>query len=109
MKTKYVQVITTLASKEEADKLARHLVEQRLAGCVQVCGPITSFYQWQGTLENDQEFQLQIKSRCDLYDALAAEINKHHPYETPEIVALPIVSGSEEYLSWLEKELRTSP
>ncbi len=109
MKKEYVQVITTLASKEDADRLARHLVQQRLAGCVQVGGPITSFYQWQGKLEEDQEYQLQIKSRRDLYETLAEEIIKHHPYETPEILVLPIVTGSGDYLDWLDRELRESP
>ena len=109
MKKEYVQVVTTLSNKEDADRLARHLVEQRLAACVQVGGPLTSYYQWQGELETAQEYQVQIKSRLDLFGALAEEISKHHPYETPEILALPIVTGSADYLDWLDKELRTSP
>ncbi len=109
MEKEYVQVVTTLASKEDADRLAQLLVEQRLAGCVQVSGPVTSFYHWQGKLEKDQEYQLQIKSRRDLYQMLATVITKNHPYETPEILALPIVAGSADYLSWLDKELRVSP
>ncbi len=108
MKIKYIQVVTTLSTKEDADKLASHLVKLRLAGCVQVCGPINSFYQWQGKLENEQEYQLQIKSRLDLYQVLELEIKKNHPYETPEILALPIINGSKEYLDWLEKELCVS-
>lgn len=109
MKKEYVQVITTLASKEDADRLARHLVEQRLAGCVQVAGPISSFYQWQGKLEQEEEYQLLIKSRLDLQDDLLVEIKNNHPYETPEILVLPIIAGSADYLSWLEKELLPSP
>jgi periplasmic divalent cation tolerance protein len=109
MEKEYVQVITTLASKEDAGRLARHLVEQRLAGCVQVAGPISSFYQWQGTLEEDEEYQLQIKSRLDLQDSLLTEITENHPYETPEILVLPIIAGSADYLRWLDKELRPSP
>ena len=70
MKIKYIQVVTTISGKEDANKLACHLVEQRLAGCVQVYGPINSFYHWQGKLENDHEYQLQIKSRIDLYEIL---------------------------------------
>ena len=108
MDTEYVQVITTVASKKDADRLARHLVKQRLAGCVQVSGPISSFYHWQGNLEEDQEFQLLIKSRSDLFAALAEEIKGNHPYETPEILSVPIIAGSEEYLGWLDKELRTA-
>ena len=109
MEIKYIQVVTTISGKEDADKLACHLVKQRLAGCVQVCGPINSFYHWQGKVENDQEYQLQIKSRLDLYGILELEIKKKHPYETPEILALPIVEGHQDYLDWLEKELRASP
>ncbi len=109
MTKEYVQVVTTLASREDAEGLASHLVEQRLAACVQVSGPITSFYQWQGTLEKEQEYQVQIKSRLDLFQALAAEIKKNHPYETPEVVVLPIITGSDDYLRWLDKELRVSP
>jgi periplasmic divalent cation tolerance protein len=109
MKKEYVQVVTTLASKEDAGRLAHHLVEQRLAACVQVSGPLDSYYQWQGKLEHAQEYQLQIKSRLDLYALLAAEIKKKHPYGTPEILALPIVAGSDDYLSWLDKELREIP
>lgn len=106
MKKEYIQVVTTLASKEDADKMAHHLVKERLAGCVQITGPITSFYQWQGNLEEEQEYQLQIKSRRDLYEALSEEIKKKHPYETPEILALPIIAGSVDYLRWLDQEVR---
>lgn len=108
MKKQYVQVITTLANKEEAHRLARHLVELRLAACVQVGGPLHSFYQWQGKVEEEQEFQLQIKSRLDLYEPLAAEIIKQHPYETPELLVIPIITGSDDYLGWLDKELVSS-
>lgn len=109
MKKEYIQLVTTISSKDEADKLASYLVKQRLAACVQVCGPVNSFYHWQGKLENDEEYQLLIKSRLDLYNDLELEIKKNHPYETPEIIALPIVDGSKEYLSWLEEELCNNP
>lgn len=109
MKKEYVQVITTLATQEEAEQLARHLVEQRLAGCVQVGSPLVSFYQWQGKVERDREYQVQIKSRLELVESLIAEISSHHPYETPEILVLPIVRGSEAYLAWLDQELRSAP
>lgn len=109
MEKEFVQVMTTLANKEDAERLALHLLDQRLAGCVQVSGPIASFYQWQGKLEKAQEYQLQIKSRLDLYATLAEAIIQNHPYENPEILVLPIVAGSAEYLSWLDKELRISP
>lgn len=106
MQRDYLQVVTTVASRAEGEELARHLVGLRLAACVQVSGPITSFYHWQGRLEEALEYQLQVKSRADLYEALAAEIKKKHPYQTPEIIALAIVAGSADYLAWLDAELR---
>ncbi|PLX47810.1 MAG: hypothetical protein C0613_12830 [Desulfobulbaceae bacterium] len=109
MQKEYVQVVTSVATKEDGQALARHLVEQRLAACAQVGGPITSFYRWQGELEQEEEFQVLAKSRSDLSLALVDEIRKKHDYETPEILVLPIITGNSDYLSWLDEELRTSP
>jgi periplasmic divalent cation tolerance protein len=109
MQSEYLQVVTTVANRAEGEELARHLVGLRLAACVQVSGPINSCYHWQGRLEEAQEYQLFIKSRADLYGVLEAEIKKKHPYETPEIIALPIVAGSADYLAWLDTELGARP
>jgi periplasmic divalent cation tolerance protein len=101
----YLQVMTTTASRDDALKIAHTVVEKRLAGCVQVVGPVTSVYCWQGHLEEAEEWQCLIKSREDLCPLLEEAIRAVHPYEVPEILAVPIVSGSQEYLAWLEGEL----
>jgi periplasmic divalent cation tolerance protein len=102
----YIQVLTTTATKEDAQRIAQALVESRLAACVQVLGPITSTYRWQGTEETSEEWLCQIKTRRDLFDTLEEAIRRIHPYEVPEILALPVVAGSQKYLAWLEGEVQ---
>jgi Uncharacterized protein involved in tolerance to divalent cations len=97
--------MTTTETKEEAEKIAQYLVEQKLAACVQITGPITSIYRWKGKVENAQEWLCLIKTRDDLYNKVEAAIKKLHSYETPEIIAVPIIKGSTEYLSWLDDVL----
>ena len=104
--TDYIQVLTTTERKEDADAIARALVEARLAACVHVLGPISSTYRWRGQIETAQEWQCWIKSRRDRYDELEQTIRRLHPYEVPEILALEILTGSESYLAWLEDELK---
>jgi Uncharacterized protein involved in tolerance to divalent cations len=101
----YVQIMTTTETKEEAEKIAQYLVEQKLAACVQITGPITSIYRWKEKVENAQEWLCLIKTRDDLYNKVEAAIKKLHSYETPEIIAVPIIKGSKEYLSWLDDVL----
>ncbi len=98
--------MTTTSSRQEALKISQALVESRLAGCVQITGPLFSTYRWKGVLEQGQEWQCLIKTRLDLYGPLEREIRRLHSYETPEIIALPIATGSADYLKWLEGELR---
>jgi len=100
----YLQVTTTTETKEQAQTIAQHLVDAKLAACVQITGPITSIYRWKGKVENAQEWLCLIKTRDDLYNKVEAAIKSKHPYETPEIIAVPIVKGSKEYLSWLDDE-----
>jgi periplasmic divalent cation tolerance protein len=102
----FIQVVTTVASPEEASQIAGALVELRLAACVQISGPITSTYRWQGAIEVSQEWRCTAKSRRDLFEPIVAAIRSRHSYQVPEIVALPIVAGSEDYLGWLVAELR---
>jgi periplasmic divalent cation tolerance protein len=104
MKT-YLQVTTTTETKEQAERIAQYLVETRLAACVQITGPITSIYRWKGKVENAQEWLCLIKTQDDLYGKVEAAIKSLHPYETPEIIAVPIVKGSKEYLKWIDNEL----
>jgi periplasmic divalent cation tolerance protein len=107
--TDYIQVATTVANRDDADRIARELIAQRLAGCVQVLGPIRSTYHWQGQIESAEEWLCLAKSRAELYEALQAAILKLHPYQTPEILATPVAAGNPAYLAWLDAELRPRP
>jgi periplasmic divalent cation tolerance protein len=102
--TDKIVVLSTSESAEEAGKLARALVEQRLAACVNIVPGIRSVYHWKGRVEDAGEFLLLIKSRRDLFDRLREAIQQEHSYEVPEIIALPIVTGSDDYLEWLAAE-----
>jgi periplasmic divalent cation tolerance protein len=102
--TDYIQVVTTTERREDAERIARSLVEERLAACAQVSGPITSTYRWQGKIETAHEWQCWAKSRRDLYAQIEQAIRRLHPYEIPEILAMPILAGSADYLAWLEGE-----
>ena len=101
----YIQIITTTEKKEDAEKIAMALVEKRLAACVQIAGPITSLYRWKGNIEKAQEWQCWIKSKEVLYKEIEKAIKSVHPYEVPEIIAMPIIAGSRDYLEWLESEV----
>jgi len=103
--TKTIQVITTAETKADAQAIARAVVEKRLAGCVQIIGPITSTYWWQGEIETAEEWMCVIKSRQDLYERLEEAIREVHPYDVPEILAVPVIAGSKDYLRWLDDEL----
>lgn len=94
-------VLTTVERAEDGVRLARLLVEQELAGCVQMLPPMTSVYRWQGQVEEASEVLLLIKTTRAVYDQLEAALKQNHPYETPEIIALPVAAGSAEYLNWL--------
>ncbi len=104
--TDAIQVMTTTAAKADAETIARALVERRLAGCVQIGGPILSCYRWQEKIETAEEWTCTIKTRRDRYGEVEAAIRELHPYQTPEILAVPVVAGSADYLEWLAGELR---
>jgi|SRR5690606_1828328 len=106
--SEFLQVQTTTGSRADGEAIARALVEQRLAACVQVIGPIHSTYWWEGAVETAEEYLCLVKSNREAYPALEAAIQELHPYEVPEIIALPIEGGSRAYLSWLQAELRAS-
>ncbi len=96
----YSVVLTTVSSKEDAVRLARILVERRLAACVNVL-PATSVYRWQGEMHEDAEHVLVVKTRRTLVDDIKELFEQHHPYELPELVALEVEDGSSAYLNWL--------
>jgi len=102
----HIQVLTTTETKADAQAIANTLISRRLAGCVQIIGPITSTYRWQGKIETAEEWLCVIKSRADLYEALEEAIRDVHPYDVPEILAVPVTAGSKDYLDWLDSELR---
>jgi periplasmic divalent cation tolerance protein len=102
----YIQISTTTETKEQAQKIAQYLVETKLAACVQIIGPIESIYHWKGKVETAREWRCLIKTREDLFEAFSAAIKKMHSYEIPEIIAIPIVKGSKEYLNWIETETK---
>ncbi|WP_418956931.1 divalent-cation tolerance protein CutA [Streptomyces tritici] len=97
-------VLTTTDSAEKARALARGAVEARLAACAQVSGPVTSVYHWKQAVETAEEWQVQFKTTEDRYDALEAHLLAAHDYETPEILATPVVRGSAAYLEWIAAE-----
>jgi len=106
--SQFLQVYTTVATREDAQAIADAVVEKRLAGCVQIVGPIRSTYWWQGTIERTEEWLCIMKSDQRLYQDLEHAVRAQHPYETPEIIAVPVVAGSQPYLQWLDQELRRS-
>ena len=102
----YCVVLTTTSSREEADELARRLLENRLAACVQI-QPVHSFYIWNGAVQSGDECLLIIKTRRALYGELETCIRRNHAYDVPEIVCLPIEKGSTDYLRWIDSVTRT--
>jgi periplasmic divalent cation tolerance protein len=103
--TDKIVVLVTCSKRRECLKIARRLVNKRLAACVNVTSPIQSVYRWEGKVSTDKEFLLLIKSVRQLFPQITAEISKLHSYQTPEMICLPIVDGSPDYLQWLQTSL----
>ena len=106
MPTSPLLVLTNCPDAGCAERIAAALIEQRLAACVNILAPARSVYRWQGAVEQADEVPLLIKTTAERYAALEATIRQHHPYEVPEIVALPIDRGLPAYLQWLADETR---
>jgi len=102
---KYITVFITCPDKDVATKLARGLVENKLAACVNIIGGLISIYYWQGNIEEDSEVLLIIKTRADKFEQLKEYVKANHPYTVPEIIAMPILLGSEDYLNWIDETL----
>ncbi len=92
---------TTLPDRDTANRIGRRLVEERLAACAQVVGPVASVYWWQGEVETAGEWYCHLKTTASRVDALMDRLRQLHPYETPEIVALPVTEGDPAYLRWI--------
>jgi periplasmic divalent cation tolerance protein len=101
----HIEVTTTTATQDDARRIARALVERRLAACVQIRGPIESTYRWQGQIETAQEWQCVAKTRRDLYARVEQAIRELHPYEVPEILAVEILEASASYAQWLDDQM----
>ena len=98
----------TAANEDEAAAIARSLVETRLAACVNIIKNVRSVYAWQGKIEDDAEVIMIAKTRKGLFEALAKKVRELHSYKVPEIIALPVVGGSEDYLKWIRESTKTS-
>lgn len=101
-----IVVFTTAPNETTAKKLARGLVAEKLAACVQLVPNIESIYHWKGELHEEKEVQLIIKTVQSAWPNIETYLKEHHPYEVPEIIALPISHGAATYLSWLASEVR---
>ena len=99
-----ILVISTLPDREQAEKLAHALIEQQLAACVNILPTVTSVYRWQGKVETANETIILIKTTMARYPAVEAAIKAQHPYELPEIIAVPVSTGLPAYLDWVKTE-----
>ena len=99
-------VVTNLPDRASAEKLAALLIERRLAACVNLLAPCASLYRWRGEIQREEEHPLLIKTAQDRYGELEAAIRANHPYELPEVIAVPITLGLPAYLQWVESETR---
>jgi periplasmic divalent cation tolerance protein len=97
----YIVVMVTTASKQEAEKIAQRVLNERLIACANIIGPVSSLFHWSRKMEKSEEYLIFMKSRKDLFEKLAATVKALHSYEVPEIVVLPIAEGSKAYLDWL--------
>ena len=100
-KKMYIVVLVTASSKEEARKISRGLLEEKLAACVNILPGLESHFWWQGKIDSAKEALLVIKTKKELFNKLVRKVKSLHSYTVPEIIALPIISGNKEYLNWI--------
>lgn len=103
----HLLVLTTVGNDDDAAKVAKGLVERRVAACVNILGPVRSLFYWKGKLEDDRERILLVKTRKDRFTDLEAALGELHPYEVPELIAIPIEEGSAAYLNWVDENVGT--
>ncbi len=103
----YAVVLVTANSQQEAETIAKALVESKLAACANIF-PIQSIYRWQGRVHDEPEWQLTIKTDLTQFSAIEAKIHEIHSYRVPEIIAIPIVAGSQPYLNWITEQIAPS-
>jgi periplasmic divalent cation tolerance protein len=105
-KFEYIQVSTTVAKRSDAERIAKVLLDKKLLACTQIIGPVTSVYRWKGKIEKSKEWLCLAKSKKSRYKEIEEAIKRIHPYELPEIIAVPIIEGSKEYIGWMQKQVR---
>lgn len=104
MNQDFIVILVTAANRAEAEQIGQFLVEGKLAACCNIVDPIFSIFLWEGKTCQENEVLLIIKSVKNRFDAIVSEVKTLHSYDTPEIIALPIIAGSEEYLNWIKSE-----
>lgn len=106
-KYEYIVVFITAGSQEEARMIGDTLISQRKAACVNIIPQINSLFRWEGKIEDDRESLLLVKTRAELFPEVVDAVKSVHSYDVPEIIALPIVEGSQDYLKWIGEETET--
>jgi periplasmic divalent cation tolerance protein len=106
VETNYIIVLVTTANKSEAEKISEALLKEKIIACANIINPVTSFFHWQGKVDKCEECLVVMKSRRDLFAELAERVKRLHSYEVSEVLAFPIVEGSEAYLAWLGSVLK---
>lgn len=107
MSQEAIQTFVTFPNRESAESVAKGLVEHHLAACVQILGPIDSVYRWQGQVESAKEWLCLVKTSREAFEKVADFIRQQHPYEVPEIIAVPICKGFPPYMQWLFQSLES--
>jgi periplasmic divalent cation tolerance protein len=105
----HIVVLITASSEQEAEAIGKVLVESRLAACVNISAGVRSLFRWQGAIEQQEEALMLVKSRSDLLPSMIDVVKSLHSYTVPEVVALPILAGSPDYLAWVDESLRQTP
>ncbi len=108
VKANYILILSTCPDLSGAKRIARSLVESRVSACVSIVPQIASVYRWNGVIECEEEHLLIIKTRVECFPAVRDKILAEHPYELPEVIAVPLVDGSDKYLHWIDSELQPS-
>jgi periplasmic divalent cation tolerance protein len=103
----FVMVYVSVSSRVEAERIARILLDERLVACVNIVDSVFSFFHWEGKVESAMECLLIMKSRADLFSVLESRVRALHNYDVPEVIAVPIVLGSEKYLNWMRGSLKS--
>ena len=105
MEAKMVMIISAFPSKESGKKVAMEMIKMKIASCIQITAPVTSIYEWEGKICEEDETLLFVKTSCSLQDKAVQFIKENHPYEVPEIITLPVIGGFKKYIEWVERSI----